>query len=140
MPHAVRSCRDLRVWQRCLELIGLCYCVTRSFPSHEMFGLTSQIRRAATSVAANIAEGHGRGRPKEFLHYLRTARGSLMELDTHVEIAMRLNYLSADHVHDVEIAVSDVGRMMAGLRRRLLTRLQQSPMDPSHVSRIRRTL
>jgi four helix bundle protein len=87
------SHRNLRVWQRGITLAEEIYTATARFPSAETFGLTSQMRRAAVSVPANIAEGHARGTAGEFARSLRTARGSLAELDTHIEIARRRRYL-----------------------------------------------
>lgn len=84
------------VWQKAMALVECVYAATSSFPREETYGLTSQTRRAATSVPANIAEGQGRRLPKEFLYFLANARGSLLELDTHLELAFRLRYLNAD--------------------------------------------
>ena len=80
----VQHYRQLEVWQLSMELAEKCYQVTRDFPREEMFGLTSQIRRAGASIPANIAEGQGREHTKEFLQHLSIARGSLMELETHL--------------------------------------------------------
>jgi four helix bundle protein len=86
----------LIVWQKAMDLVESVYGETACFPREETYGLTSQIRRAAASVPANIAEGQGRRLPKEFLYFLANARGSLLELDTHLELALRLRYLNAD--------------------------------------------
>jgi four helix bundle protein len=86
----VASHRDLVVWQKAVELTVLCYACSKFFPRDERFGLTSQFRRAAVSVAANIAEGRGRGTTNGFLNFLWIATGSLTELDTHAVIAHRL--------------------------------------------------
>lgn len=88
-----RKHRDLRVWQAAVELVETVYQITAAFPRDEVFGLTSQMRRAATSVAANIAEGAARSGTKELLRFLSIASGSLSELDTHIEIAMRLGLI-----------------------------------------------
>ena len=88
------SHRNLRIWQRGVALAEAVYEATARFPQAETFGLTSQMRRAAVSVPANIAEGHARGTKGEFARSLRTSRGSLAELDTHIEIARRRRYLS----------------------------------------------
>ena len=80
MPE--RSFRDLIVWQRAIELSLAIYTLTRAFPRHELFGLTSQLRRAAVSIASNIAEGEGRGTPGEFKQFLGIAKGSNAELQT----------------------------------------------------------
>lgn len=91
----IKSHRDLIVWRKAMDLVVLVYKATESFPKHELYGLTSQIRRAASSVPANIAEGQGRRSKSEFRQFLGNARGSLLELDTHLELALRLNYLTA---------------------------------------------
>jgi four helix bundle protein len=83
----VQSYRDLIVWQRSMELVGLVYELSRKFPNEELFGLTSQIRRAAVSVPSNIAEGQGRKSTKDFLRHLSISYGSLMETETHGQIA-----------------------------------------------------
>src|ERR1041384_3393031 len=89
----IRSHRDLIVWQKAMDLVMSVYKFTDDFPKRETFGLCSQIRRAATSIPANIAEGQGRRLPGEFLQFLGNARGSLLELDTHLEVALRLGML-----------------------------------------------
>jgi four helix bundle protein len=91
-----RSYRELLVWQKAKALAVHIYQATDQFPRVETYGLTSQIRRAAVSVASNIAEGQGRLTSGEFLHFLGQARGSLLELDTQLAIALDLNYLNLD--------------------------------------------
>src|SRR5437763_16469820 len=86
----IQSYRDLEVWNVAMELAVACYTLTRLFPKDELYGMTSQIRRAAASVPANIAEGHGREHTKEFLNHLSVARGSLMELETHLLLGQRV--------------------------------------------------
>jgi four helix bundle protein len=89
-----RKHRDLRAWQAAVELVEVVYQVTAAFPREEVFGITSQMRRAALSIPANLAEGAARGSTKELLHFLRIASGSLSELDTHLEIAGRLGFVN----------------------------------------------
>jgi four helix bundle protein len=91
-----RSYRDLFAWQKARVLVANVYRVTQSFPRDEIYGLTSQVRRAAVSVVSNIAEGQGRLTSGEFLHFLGLARGSLLELDTQLTIASDLKYLGED--------------------------------------------
>ena len=86
----IKSHRDLIVWQKAMDLVVLIYKATEAFPKHELYGLTSQLRRAAASIPANIAEGQGRRSKPEFCQFLGNARGSLLELDTHLELALRL--------------------------------------------------
>jgi four helix bundle protein len=83
----VNSYRDLRVWQHAMTLAADCYRLTKDFPKEETFGMTSQIRRASASIAANIAEGHGREQTRSFIQFLRIAQGSLKELETHILLA-----------------------------------------------------
>jgi four helix bundle protein len=114
----VRSYRDLKVWEKSMDLVVESYRVSRLLPKTEMFGLISQIQRAAVSVPANIAEGHGRDHLGDYLRHLSIASGSLMELETHMLIITRL-YIP---MHEVERAldmVREVDRMLSGLTKRL---------------------
>lgn len=88
-----RKHQDLLAWQQAIELVKLVYKITPAFPQHEIYGLTSQMRRVAVSIPANIAEGAGRNSKQEFVHFLGIARGSFSELDTFIVIAMELGYL-----------------------------------------------
>jgi four helix bundle protein len=85
--------RELIVWQKAINLVEAVYRATKHFPQTELYGLTRQIRRAAVSIPSNIAEGQGRNTTKDFLHFLAVANGSLMELETQIIIARRLNYI-----------------------------------------------
>lgn len=116
---AVVSHRDLIVWQKAVDLTVACYQLTQKFPVHERFGLSSQLQKAAVSVAANIAEGKGRGTTAQFLAFLQFASGSLTEVDTHLVIAYRLSYLTDSEFQDTTARVEEVGRMLTGLRRSL---------------------
>lgn len=94
------SCKPhqrLELWQQAMLLVKEIYTVTTGFPKEEMFGLVSQMRRAAVSIPSNIAEGAAREGEKEYSHVLRIARGSLSGLDTQVQIAVMLNYIAEDH-------------------------------------------
>ncbi len=113
----IKSHRDLIVWQKSMNLVVSVYRATDTFPKAETYGLTSQIRRAATSIPANIAEGQGRRLSKEFIYFLANARGSLWELDTHLEAATRLGFLSADQQGKLQNQMDEVGRMLNGLMR-----------------------
>lgn len=90
MNSSIKSYRDLTVWQDAMALAVAVYELTRSFPKEELYGLTSQMRRAAASVAANIAEGHGREQTRSFIQFLRIAQGSLKEVETHLYLGERL--------------------------------------------------
>lgn len=116
---AAQHYRKLEVWQRSMDLVSAVYQVTANFPSQEVFGLTSQLRRAAVSVPANIAEGQGRLHRGDFLHHLSIARASLTESETHLLIAERLGYLSPDALAGVWEQCQEVGRLLNGLIRSL---------------------
>ncbi|MGB7603575.1 MAG: four helix bundle protein [Candidatus Sulfotelmatobacter sp.] len=117
-----RSYRDLLVWQKAKALAVQIYQATEQFPRNQTYGLTSQIRRAAVSVLSNIAEGQGRLTLDEFLHFLGQARGSLLELDTQVAIALDLIYLKPDR-H--EILDREIYQLL-GLINRLIESLRKS--------------
>lgn len=89
----ISSHKDLKVWQESMDLVVEVYEMVKSFPNEEIFGLTSQIKRAAVSVPANIAEGAGRRGEKEWKRFLSIAQGSLSELETHLELSQRLQFI-----------------------------------------------
>jgi len=129
----IRSYRDLEVWQKAVALAVETYQLARKFPKTEQYGLSSQLQRASVSVAANIAEGHGRHGLGEYLHHLSIANGSLMETETHLVVAHRLAYVSSTQVDRVLSLSAEVGRMLSGLTRslkRLDTRPRRSPTPP----------
>ncbi len=109
------SYREIKVWQKAIELAVDIYSCTRSFPKEEMFGLTSQLRRAAVSIASNIAEGKGRRTDREFLQFLHHARGSVFEVETQLTIASRLGYLPEPEVLRLGNSASEIARMLNGL-------------------------
>jgi len=115
----VSSYRDLKVWQKAMDLVVTSYALTKRFPQTEIYSLTSQIQRAAVSIPANIAEGHGREHLGDYLHHLSVANGSLMELETHFLLGGRLRYLSNDELTGILSQTEEVGRMLAGLIRSL---------------------
>lgn len=115
----IKSYRDLLVWQQAMDLAVLCYSLTRPFPREETFGLTSQIRRASASVAANIAEGHGREHPGSLIQSLRVAQGSLKETETHLLLAERVGLLKADRLAPAMTSCSEIGKMLRALIRSL---------------------
>ena len=112
----IRNYQDLDVWQKALDLVEDCYRLTMGFPDNEIYGLSSQLQRSAVSVPANIAEGRERGRTKEFLHHLSIAYGSLAELETHILIARRLNYVDEETLRQLMDRVAEIGRMLNGFR------------------------
>lgn len=115
----VRSYRDLLVWQAAVELAVTCYSTTKSFPHSELYGLTSQIRRSSTSIAANIAEGHGREHTNSFIQYLRVAQGSLKELETHLIVSQKVELLGPDGLSSLLADADAIGRMLRSLIRSL---------------------
>ncbi|HEX8847045.1 MAG TPA: four helix bundle protein [Pyrinomonadaceae bacterium] len=117
---AINSFRDLRVWQAGMELVEQVYLLTQAFPKQEIYGLTSQIQRAAVSVPSNIAEGHTREHSKEFLHHLSMAQASLAELETQLEIAARLKYILPDKLERTLQQVASLGKQLYALRNALM--------------------
>jgi four helix bundle protein len=119
-----KSYRDLVAWQKGIDLCESIYRASAEFPSHEMYGLASQIRRAAVSVPSNIAEGAGRITRGEFVQSVGYARGSLLEVETQLIVAERLGYLSANETELLRIT-NEIGRVANGLIRSL-TRIPSS--------------
>lgn len=117
--EAPRSHRELKVWQISLDVTETLYRITSSWPKHEQYGLVSQVRRAAVSVPANIAEGAGRRTPGEFMHFVGIARGSLAELETLLIVARRLDYLDEPAYRAILDDLLELGRMATGLLRSL---------------------
>lgn len=111
----VKNYSELIAWQKAMDLVERIYEATREFPREELYGLTSQLRRAAVSIPSNIAEGQGRRSTKEFLHHLSYAHGSLREVETQLLIAGRLGYLRRSKVVAVMSLSAEVGRLTNGL-------------------------
>ena len=131
MTTTSQSVQRFRVWQVSVELVVQCYKLSATFPSDERFGLVSQIRRAATSVPANIAEGFGRWNSREFVRFLAIASGSLRELETHLIIASRLGYLASPAVGPTMRTIDDLSRMMYRMRQRMIESARRSePLLP----------
>jgi four helix bundle protein len=110
-----QSFRDLIAWQRAMQLVTDIYRISNSFPRSEIYGLTSQIRRAAVSVASNIAEGQARHSHREFMHFLSIARGSIAEVQTQLLIAQSLAYLDTTQTESLTNQASDVCRLVNAL-------------------------
>ncbi len=119
---SVKHYRQLEVWQLAMDLAEKCYQATKGFPKEELFGMTSQIRRSAVSIPANIAEGQGREHTKEFLNHLSIARGSLMELETHLILSQRVGLLKQAALESLLPLTDRVSRMLSGLRKALQKR------------------
>jgi len=110
-----RSYKDLVAWRKAMEMVGEIYRMTQGFPEKELYGLTSQLRRAAVSVPSNIAEGQGRLSKGEFHQFLGHARGSLMEVETQVLIAQDLGYLDRTATEKLLEKTAELGRVLNGL-------------------------
>ena len=115
----VRSLRDLQVWQKAIQLTVEIYKATQTFPREELYGLTSQIRRAAVSVPSNIAEGQGRLNTAEFRQFLGIARGSTCELQTQLEIARAFGFGDSKQIECAEILSHEVGKMLFAILKSL---------------------
>jgi len=113
------SYKDLDVWRVAMRLVVSAYHHTRRFPSSERYGLASQIQRAAVSVAANIAEGHGRAHRGDYLKSLSVANGSLKELETEILLATQLGYVREDASRELLLTTDRAGRMLGSLIRKL---------------------
>jgi four helix bundle protein len=111
----VRNYQELIVWQKAMDLVEEVYTASKSFPGEEIYGLTSQIRRAAVSIPSNIAEGHGRRTTADFLRHLSISNGSLREVETQTLIATRLHYLTSGRCQQVLTMAGEVGRLLNGL-------------------------
>jgi len=115
MEKRVENYKDLEVWKKAIALATEVYKITSRFPREEQYGLISQIQRSAIAVPANIAEGWGRGQTKEYILFLRIARGSLMELETHLIVSGRLGYLGNDSLGKFQEGIGEIGRMLNAL-------------------------
>jgi four helix bundle protein len=111
----IRSYRDLLVWQRGMDLVELIYKFTENLPAREQWGLSSQMRRASISVPANIAEGYGRQSSGNYKQFLSISRGSLLELETHVELCIRLKYLKKTDGELLLNIIIEISKMLTSL-------------------------
>jgi four helix bundle protein len=122
----IQDYKELDVWKKSVALTTELYGLTSRFPDTERYGMSSQIRRAATSIAANIAEGWGRGSTGEYIQFLTVARGSLMELETHLIVACNLHFLKSDDLAAVLKPMKDIEKMLNRLIAVLRTRKARS--------------
>ena len=109
-PH-----KKLDVWKKSIDLVEQIYKLTQRFPKTEEFGLINQMRRSASSIPANIAEGAARQTKKEFIQFLHIAQGSLSELDTHIEVSLKLGYIKADSTEELSPGMNQIDKMLTGL-------------------------
>ena len=109
--------KELIVWQKSIDMAAEAYQLRRKLPSEEKFAMVSQIQRAAASVPANIAEGYGRGAPRELSHFLSIAMGSLKEVESHIILCVRIGYLSEADVTNVMHQIEEVAKMLYSLKK-----------------------
>ena len=119
--------KDLRVWQQSIEMVTSIYLMTKAFPKDELFGLVSQMRRAAVSVPSNIAEGYARGTDREKLHFLRISSGSMSEIETQLMLSLNLGYVSQEAFDELSEKVTSLWKQLNALVSSLKKRL--SPQD-----------
>jgi four helix bundle protein len=135
------SYRDLKVWQKSVNLAEGIYRLTTTFPVSEIYGLTSQMRRAGVSIASNIAEGWGRRSRKEYSRFVQMAQESNDELQTQLDIAGRLGFCNTDQLKEADAQCNEIGKMLTGLYRFLQTprckSLEPSTLQPAPISRWR---
>ena len=122
MRETVRHFKELRVWQGAMDLVEDIYRLSAGFPADETYGLKSQIRRASVSIPSNIAEGQSRTSTKEFLHHLSMAQGSLAEVETQLEISVRMRYVPAEQVEPTVSAIQSLGKQLHALHKVLEAR------------------
>ncbi|ESX89085.1 four helix bundle protein [Mesorhizobium sp. M0659] len=115
MTGKINSYKDLIVWQQAMDLAVSTYSLTKTWPKEELYGLTSQIRRSATSIPANIAEGYGRDNRGSYQQFLRTAQGSLKEFETHLQIAQRIGVATHGQAEHLLLAAEAIGKMLRQL-------------------------
>ena len=107
--------KDLRVWQQSIEMVTSIYMMTKTFPKDELFGIVSQMRRAAVSIPSNIAEGYGRLYGKETIKFLSNALGSASELETQLILSKNLDYISVEHAQQLLVQIEEIIRMLTAL-------------------------
>lgn len=127
---ALKSFRELVVWQRAFVLAQRIYAVTQHFPSEERYGLTAQMRRCAVSVPSNIAEGYHRGSRRDYIRFLAIAQGSLAELETQILLSRSLHLASEDDLSDVLSALDEVSRILRALRASLREKKGSNKPNP----------
>jgi four helix bundle protein len=135
----VRDYQDLEVWQMAMDLGEQVYRLTGRFPKQEMYGLTSQIQRAAVSVPSNIAEGRMRGTTREYAHFISVARGSLAELRTQLILSRRLGYATEEQTGEILNLAERLAQRLNAWRRSLQTRIANAHSSPKTENRTPKT-
>jgi four helix bundle protein len=128
----VKDYKELEVWQKSVKMVVEIYKLAKTFPPEEKYGLVSQVQRSATSIPANIAEGWARGSTKEYINFLMIARGSLMELETHLIVSAQLGFLNqkGEPFNNVEAQIASIGMMLNRLIKSLKNRLPSRNPSP----------
>ena len=116
-----KNYKELNVWQKAMDIAVSIYRLTLTFPKDELFGLVSQMRRAAVSIASNIAEGEGRKSSNEFHHFLGIALGSISELETQIELSVRIGFTEKSEIQSLVNDLATLGKMLTALRIKLKT-------------------
>ncbi len=124
----IRSYQELVAWRKAMALVTEIYQITKQFPQEELFGLTSQMRRAAVSIPSNIAEGHDRASSGEFRQFLGHARGSVAELETQILLSLNLSYLSETETARLLESVKEIGKLLNGLMAAMKNRNREAAM------------
>lgn len=125
---SVQSFKDLEVWQKSMSLVTEIYALTARFPKEELYGLTSQIRRAAVSIPSNIAEGRSKRSTRDFMRFIHIAYGSAAELETQLLIAQNLRYVGSETIQPIIAQLHTINRMLNGLLNGLDRKLSSSQM------------
>ncbi len=115
----INSYRDLKIWQKGMEIAENCYYLTKDFPKEELYGMIQQIRRSSASIPANIAEGYGRRSSAEYKRFLNIAQGSINELETHLILSSRVRLCSKESIEPLINLSKEIGRMIIALIRKL---------------------
>lgn len=132
----LRSYRELKVWQRAMDVVEQVYTLTEGFPDSERYSLTQQIRRTAVSIPSNIAEGNARRSTKDYARFMSIAIGSLAELETQIEIASRVDYLGDEQASGLHSELVEIGRMLRAIESKLRGYVRGSSVGESAVSLI----
>jgi len=119
----MHNLEELKIWQKSIELVKLVYAISKKYPDEERYGLQSQSRRSAVSMASNIAEGAGRDSYKEFLHFLTITVGSSYELITQLRIAFELNYIGKDNFDEVKNDIEEIQKMIRAFKENLKSKI-----------------
>lgn len=128
----LKKYQQLIAWLKAIDLVSDIYSLTSAFPRDEIYGLTSQLRRAAVSIPSNIAEGQGRATKGEFIQFLCHARGSLYEVETQVVISRNLGYLALEQQQSISEALGELGRTLNGLIASLQQKQSRSSLTTGH--------